>query len=63
MFRTINKEWRAYQLKRQLQSMNTYYNEKISTARSEAEAGRHRKEKVNSIFALAMRYLTKNKPA
>ena len=61
MFKAISKEWQAYLLKRQLQTMNAFYNEKISAAHSEAEARRHQKEKVNSIFALASRYLANHK--
>lgn len=61
MFKSINKEWKAYQLKRQLQTTNAIYNEKISAAHSEAEASRYHKEKINSIFSLVTHYLKKNK--
>ena len=61
MFKSISKEWRAYLLKRQLQAMNAFYNDKISAAHSEAEARKHQMEKINSIFDLATRYLTKHK--
>ena len=61
MFKSINKEWKAYQLRRQLQTMNAIYNEKMSAAHSEAEASRYHKEKVNSIFSLITRYQKKNR--
>jgi hypothetical protein len=60
MFKSINKEWKAYQLKRRLQTTNAIYNEKISASHSEAEASRYHKEKVNSIFSLVTRYLKKD---
>jgi hypothetical protein len=60
MFKTINKEFKVYLLKRKLQTVNAYYDAKISAAQSEAEARMHHREKVNSLFALATRYLEKN---
>ena len=61
MFKAINKEWNAYQLRRQLQTTNSYFNAKISTAHSEAEARKYNREKVKAIFAQAARYLNKNR--
>ena len=60
MKNTINRAWKVYLLKRRIQKMNDFFDQKISNARSSLEADSHHKEKVASICSLASHFLQKD---
>jgi hypothetical protein len=61
MFKTITKEWNTHQLKRQLETTNAYFNDKITSSNSVEEARKYQREKIDTISTIATRYLNKNK--